>query len=81
MTATGPVLAVQTPRPGFDPYADRVRAQTIATVTEAAKRTVRPDQLIWVIVGDRSKIEPAVRELKLGEIHLVDADGNAVPTS
>jgi hypothetical protein len=32
-------------------------------------------------VGDRSKIEPAVRELKLGEIHLVDADGNAVPTS
>jgi zinc protease len=65
----------------FDTYADRVRAQTIATVTEAAGRTVRPDQLIWVIVGDRSKIEPAVRELKLGEIHLVDADGNAVPTS
>jgi zinc protease len=65
----------------FDTYADRVRAQTIATVTEAANRTVRPDQLIWVIVGDRSRIEPAVRELKLGEIHLVDADGNAVPTS
>jgi energy-coupling factor transport system permease protein len=29
MTATGPVLAVQTPRPGFDPYADRVRAPAI----------------------------------------------------
>jgi zinc protease len=65
----------------FDTYADRVRAETIATVTEAAGRTVRPDQLIWVIVGDRAKIEPAVRELGLGEIHLVDADGNAVPTS
>ena len=65
----------------FDTYADRVRALTVATVTEAAGRTVRPDQLIWVIVGDRSRIEPAVRELKLGEIHLVDADGNAVPTS
>jgi zinc protease len=65
----------------FDTYADRVRALTVATVTAAAGRTVRPDQLIWVIVGDRSKIEPAVRELKLGEIHLVDADGNAVPTS
>ena len=64
----------------FDTYADRVRAQTIATVTEAATRTVRPDQLIWVIVGDRAKIEPAVRELGLGEIHFVDADGNAVPT-
>ena len=48
---------------------------------QAAARTVRPDQLIWVIVGDRAKIEPAVRELGLGEIHFVDADGNAVPTS
>jgi zinc protease len=65
----------------FDTYADRVRAETIATVTEAAGRTLRPDQHIWVIVGDRAKIEPAVRELGLGEIHLVDADGNAVPTS
>ena len=65
----------------FDTYADRVRAQTAASVTDAAARAVRPDQLIWVIVGDRTKIEPAVRELGLGEIHLVDADGNAVPTS
>jgi zinc protease len=65
----------------FDTYADRVRAQTVATVTRAAGRTVLPDRLIWVIVGDRTRIEPAVRELGLGEIHLVDADGNAVPTS
>jgi zinc protease len=65
----------------FDTYADRVRAQTAASVTQAAARTVRPEQLIWVIVGDRAKIEPAVRELGLGEIHLVDADGNAAPTS
>jgi hypothetical protein len=33
------------------------------------------------VVGDRAKIEGALRELNLGEIHLVDADGNAVPTS
>jgi zinc protease len=65
----------------FDTYADRVRAQTAATVTQAAGRTVLPDRLIWVIVGDRAKIEPAVRELGLGELHFVDADGNAVPTS
>ena len=65
----------------FDTYADRVRAQTVATVTQAAGRAVLPDKLVWVIVGDRAKIEPAVRELGLGEIHFVDADGNAVPTS
>jgi len=65
----------------FDTYADKVRAQTSATVADAAARTVQPDHLVWVIVGDRARIEPALRQLDLGEIHLVDADGNPVPTS
>jgi zinc protease len=65
----------------FDTYADRVRAQTAASVTSAAAKVVQPDRLVWVVVGDRAKIEGALRELNLGEIHLVDADGNAVPTS
>jgi zinc protease len=63
----------------FDTYADKVRAQTSATVTAAATRVVLPDHLVWVIVGDRARIEPAIRELDLGEIRLVDADGNPVP--
>jgi zinc protease len=33
---------------------------------------------VWVIVGDRAKIEAGIRELKLGEIKVVDADGNVV---
>jgi zinc protease len=65
----------------FDTYADRVGAQTPATVTAAAAKVVQPDHLVWVVVGDRAKIEPALRELKLGEIHLVDADGNPAPAS
>jgi zinc protease len=65
----------------FDTYADRVRAQTPATVTAAAAKVIQPDHLVWVVVGDRSRIEASLRELNLGEIHLVDADGNAVPTS
>ena len=65
----------------FDTYADNVRRQTVASVTAAANRTVLPDHLVWVIVGDRARIESGVRSLNLGEIHLVDADGNARPTS
>ena len=63
----------------YDSYADRVRAQTPATVTAAAGRTVRPDHLVWVVVGDRTQIEPGLRQLGFGEIHLIDADGNPVP--
>ena len=65
----------------FDTYADKIRAQTPATVTAAAVNTVQPDHLVWVIVGDRARIEPAIKELGLGEIHRVDADGNPVPAS
>jgi zinc protease len=59
----------------FDGYADRVRAQTLQTVTAAAQETIHPDRLVWVVVGDRAKIEPGVRNLRLGEIRLIDADG------
>jgi zinc protease len=65
----------------FDTYAERVRAQTIATVTAAAAKVVQPDHMVWVVVGDRARIEPSIKELNLGEIYLVDADGSPVPAS
>ena len=36
---------------------------------------VRPDNLIWIVVGDRAKVETGVRELNLGEFRLMDSDG------
>ncbi len=62
----------------YDTFADRVRAQTIESVTSVAGEVVHPDQLVWVVVGDRSKIEPGLRELKLGEIRLINTDGKPV---
>jgi zinc protease len=38
-----------------------------------------PDNLVWVVVGDMSKVEAGIRELKLGDVHKIDADGNPVP--
>jgi zinc protease len=40
---------------------------------------MQPEKLAWVIAGDRAKIEPGLRELGLGEIKAIDADGNAKP--
>jgi zinc protease len=65
----------------FDRYADRVRAQTLETVGAAARETIQPDHLVWVVVGDRSKIEPGIRALGLGEIRLIDADGKPLDAS
>jgi zinc protease len=62
----------------YDTFADKVRAQTVEGVTAIAGEVVHPNQLVWVVVGDRSKIEPGLRELKLGEIKLIDSDGKPV---
>ena len=62
----------------YDTFAEKVRAQTVEGVTAVAAEVLHPDQLVWVVVGDRSKIEPGVRELKLGEIRLIDTDGKPV---
>jgi len=56
----------------------RIEAQKDADVEAAAKEVIHPDQLTWVIVGDLSKIEKPVRALNLGDVHVIDADGNPV---
>jgi len=59
----------------YDTMASKIRALKPADVAAAAKQIVHPDNLIWVIVGDRAKIEPGIKELNLGEIKLLDPDG------
>jgi predicted Zn-dependent peptidase len=59
---------------------DRVEALTPALVNEAA-RTLDPDALTWVVVGDLSKIEAPVRALALGEVQVLDADGRPVTSA
>jgi len=59
----------------YDTYAGKVRALKTNDVNQAAKEVVRPDNLTWIVVGDRAKIESGVQELRLGEFHLMDTDG------
>src|SRR6266853_1489327 len=44
----------------YDTYAGKVRALKTNDVSQAAKEVVRPDNLIWIVVGDRAKIESGV---------------------
>jgi zinc protease len=59
-------------------YAAKVNAITLDAVNGTARELIKPGSLTWVVVGDRSKIEAAVRKLNLGEIRFVDAEGNPV---
>ena len=62
----------------WDTYAQNVRDLSLQEVSTAAKKYVLPDQLVWVIVGDRARIEDEVRALEIGEVTFLDVDGNPV---
>jgi len=62
----------------WDSYANRVRNLSVEQIAEAARAVVKPDRLLWVVVGDRKMIEPAIRELGFGEITFLDTDGKAI---
>jgi zinc protease len=59
-------------------YPEKIRQLTIGQVEEAAQKILHPDNLVWVVVGDRLKVENGIQELGLGEIRLIDADGNLI---
>ena len=53
-------------------------AVTTETANEIAKKYIQPSHLVWIVVGDMAKVEPGIRELNIGEVHKIDADGNPV---
>ncbi|MEM7764590.1 MAG: pitrilysin family protein [Pseudomonadota bacterium] len=59
-------------------FADRTRAITLGSVNDEAQRIIKPDNTIWVVVGDRARVEESLGALGFDEIRLIDADGNPV---
>ena len=75
----GDIVRFGLPDDYYDTYAERVRALTLSQINAEAPRFVQSsDHIVWVVVGDRAKIEPGIRALNLGEMRLLDADGNPV---
>jgi zinc protease len=62
----------------FDRYALELRALGLEELAEVARGTIDPGRFVWVVVGDREKVEGPIRELGLGTIRLIDADGQVI---
>jgi len=77
----GEIVRFGLPDTYFDTYADRVKALTLRDLSTVATSVVQPDHAVWVVVGDRAKIEAGIKELNLGEIRYIDADGKVLPAS
>lgn len=58
----------------FDSYVERVLAVTAEDVMRVARRYVRPENSVVVVVGDRARIEDAVRAAALGPVEIRTVD-------
>jgi len=76
--AYGTILQYSLPEDYYNTFTQKALALTPPTANEIAKKYILPDHVVWVVVGDMSKVEAGIRELNLGEVHKIDADGNAV---
>jgi predicted Zn-dependent peptidase len=56
----------------------RLEAQTDDAVRAAARQSLDPASLTWVVIGDLASIEQPIRDLGLGEVRVLDADGKVI---
>jgi zinc protease len=72
----GDIVRYGLPDNYYQTYPQKLRELKTGQISAAAQKLIEPEHLVWVIVGDRSKIESGIRELNLGAIQLIDSEGN-----
>jgi zinc protease len=72
------ILQYQLPDDYYNTFTEKTLALTPEQANALAAKTVTPGKMIWLVVGDLSKIESGVRALNLGEVHQIDVNGNLV---
>jgi zinc protease len=60
----------------FHDLPGQIQKVTAKEVQRVAGEHIKPEEMVIVAVGDRSRIEPELSKLNLGPIEIRDADGN-----
>lgn len=72
------IVQYKLPENYFDKLTEGILSLTPDQANSLAGKVIQPKRLVWVIVGDMSKVEAGIRELNIGEVHKIDVDGNPV---
>ncbi|MGE3468067.1 MAG: M16 family metallopeptidase [Pyrinomonadaceae bacterium] len=59
----------------FSTYDRNVSALSLDDLNRAATSVVKPEGLVWIIVGDLAKVEAGIRAMNIGDVQVIDADG------
>ncbi len=66
------------PPDDFLRYPERVSSVDLATANRTAREVYHPNDIAIIVIGDLSKIEKPVRDLKLGPVVRLDRDGRRI---
>ena len=75
------IVTYDLPEDYYATYEKRVRALSTDDLAKAVSSYLAPTHEIWVIAGDRAKIEAGIRSLNLGDVQILDADGKPMATA
>ena len=62
----------------WNDYIQTIQGYTVADIDAAARRLYRPNELTWFVVGDLAKFEADVRKLNLGDVQVLNENGERV---
>ena len=64
----------------WDRYAGLVEELDTGAVNRAARDTLVPSQLTWIVVGDLALIRPEIEKLGIGEVTVINTEGEIINT-
>ncbi len=59
----------------YQTYSDKVKGLELAKVQDAARKLIKPEDISWVVVGDRAQVEEKLRSLGFGELVIINSNG------
>lgn len=71
-------LSYDLPDDYFAKYPQAIAGVTLDAANAAGAELLSGKALTWIVAGDLSKIEASIRALNLGEVRVIDADGNVL---
>ena len=78
LAAIAEIVSYGLPEDFWNTYPERLNDLTLEQVTHAGQALLEPDNLTWVVIGDRERIEAGLTNLNIGQIRLIDVEGQFV---
>ena len=70
----GDLLLNDLPLDDWQTFGERINSMEAADVAAVIEKTIDPERMIWIIVGDWEVIAEDLKALDLGEIEVISSD-------